>query len=71
MDKATDIPHIRADLERLIGRATGLILEDHGIVRLTESGRLLVDFAELGTIPAAELDTVLGVMRAARLTPAG
>ena len=57
-----DAPHLRTELERLLGRPTGLLMEADGELELTESGRLVVNIAGIDKIPEADIQPVLDVM---------
>lgn len=65
LDPSTDAPHLRADLERLQGRATGLTNEVAGSLRLTQNGRLFVQLTDLGSIQDAEVRVILDTIDAA------
>lgn len=65
LDPHGDEPHLRADLERLHGRATGLITESNGQLALSLNGRLFVDCAGLSSLDDEELAVIERSMEAA------
>jgi hypothetical protein len=65
LNRHSDEPHLRSDLERLHGRATGLITEVSGLLQLSINGNLFVDCAGIADINDDEMHSIRATMQTA------